>query len=366
MLVREIMAKSKKKKTEKSLEKKIEYIFDQLCLSVDDDVSNKDLLRFEKTPTSIDEANIYKKFKSIKVVNLSLNLTAAKYRDDQFTYVAFTLDDANHFHLPYNIEEIEVELPHFIYLAKEMSLNVSSKNSKDHIINNILWQQNDENYVGHSYYDIVEYFQKIIILKFDKANIEDNFDIERLFFYILSYSTKFNKTNDYSLCILYRKVFFDVEKVSHDNIFMSMTSPHRKHSFLEAYRCLEWIYVLPRILNLKDEINYKNAGFNLANSCVKSLSWRRKEEDSITLLIKEAFLEDPSFADDSYWMPIFKNVPEEPEKIASKVYQIRNQYVHQFNPEREINISDDECNELISFILKLLLILYKKYQHELL
>ncbi|EGR5123188.1 hypothetical protein CX029_15785, partial [Vibrio cholerae] len=158
----------------------------------------------------------------------------------------------------------------------------------------------------------------------------------------------------------------EIEKISHDNIFMSMTSPHRKHSFLEAYRCLEWIYVLPRILTLKDEIKYKYAGFNLANSCVKSLSWRRKEEDSITLLIKEAFTSSPSFAADSYWMQIFKNIPEEPEKIASRVYQIRNQYVHQFNPDREIDISDDECNELISFILKLLLILYKKYQKELL
>ncbi|EKO3413949.1 hypothetical protein ACIL2S_000372 [Vibrio fluvialis] len=360
------MAKSKRKKTEKSLEKKIEYIFNQLCLSVDGDVSNKNLLKFEITPSSKDEIKIYKGFKSINVVNLSLNLTAAKYRDDQFTYVAFTLDDANHFLLPNNIEEIEVELPHFIYLAKEMCLEVSPIKSKDEIINDILWQQNEDDYRGHSYYEIIKYFKNIVIFRFNNGDIENNFNTERLFFYILSFSSRFNQINNYRLNELYSKVFSEVEKISHDNIFMSMTSPHRKHSFLEAYRCLEWIYVLPRILTLKDEIKYEYAGFNLANSCVKSLSWRRKEEDSITLLIKEAFKTSPSFEADSYWMQIFKNIPEEPEKIASRVYQIRNQYVHQFNPEREIDISDDECNELISFILKLLLILYKKYQHELL
>ncbi|ENQ5029914.1 hypothetical protein ACEPBM_002840 [Vibrio cholerae] len=360
------MTRPKKNNADNSLIDRIDYIFNQLCIAVDNEVENKHLLKFEETASSREEFNIYKNLKSIKVIDLSPNLTAARYCDQQYTYAAFTLNDTKEFILPENIEEIEIELPHFIYLAKAMRLEVSPLKSKYEITDNILWQQNEDSYKGHSYYEINEYFKKIVIFRFDNGDIENNFNIERLFFYILSFSSKFNQTNNYNLSGLYSKIFREIEKISHDNIFMSMTSPHRKHSFLEAYRCLEWIYVLPRILTLKDEIKYKYAGFNLANSCVKSLSWRRKEEDSITLLIKEAFTSSPSFAADSYWMQIFKNIPEEPEKIASRVYQIRNQYVHQFNPDREIDISDDECNELISFILKLLLILYKKYQKELL
>ncbi|EJL6838097.1 hypothetical protein NMT02_003370, partial [Vibrio cholerae] len=186
------MTRPKKNNADNSLIDRIDYIFNQLCIAVDNEVENKHLLKFEETASSREEFNIYKNLKSIKVIDLSPNLTAARYCDQQYTYAAFTLNDTKEFILPENIEEIEIELPHFIYLAKAMRLEVSPLKSKYEITDNILWQQNEDSYKGHSYYEINEYFKKIVIFRFDNGDIENNFNIERLFFYILSFSSKFN------------------------------------------------------------------------------------------------------------------------------------------------------------------------------
>lgn len=348
-----------------SISEKINYVFDQICNSAGNTPQNRDKLRFEYTESSREEAKYFKKLKAIKTIDLAYNLTAAKYTDSDYTYVAFTIDHGinNDFIFPEQIEIIELDLPHFLYLSDEMRLTVKPDVSKKTIENELLWQQNDENYDGHSYSDIVSFFQSLTIIRFEGNNIIDSYNLERLCYYLLSHNKNFNPISDYNLYNLYQRIYVDLEKISHDNIFMSMTSLHRKHSFLEAYRCLEWIYILPRVLNLKDEINFQDAGFKLASSCVSNLAWRRKEEDSLSLLVKKAFDTNEAFKEKTYWMDVFKDVPI--EKVAARTYLIRNQFVHQFTQEKEISISNQHCNELISFTLELLLILYKEYDNEL-
>ncbi|WP_213063948.1 hypothetical protein, partial [Escherichia coli] len=84
-----------------------------------------------------------------------------------------------------------------------------------------------------------------------------------------------------------KNLFVCNEKIPQDNIFLSLTSSHLKHCYLELYRCIEWLYVIPRSRRLKGVIQFPRPAYELALHCIDELSWRRKEEDSLAKIVSD-------------------------------------------------------------------------------
>ncbi|TDA46210.1 hypothetical protein [Burkholderia pyrrocinia] len=173
-----------------------------------------------------------------------------------------------------------------------------------------------------------------------------------------------------------------------DNARTAVASSHFKHCFIEFYRCLEWLYSLPRAIAVKRELQLTHPATSLARAFSKELGWRRKERDSLILLLKDAEIHLYSNAQLAKCM--LSPVEAEPvaaageatgvgtefnnkhnawkadlgTKVAARLYQIRNQFVHQFEQDEIEQISREAEPELIHLLCWLCVKLYRTYAPE--
>lgn len=353
MLVGKIMA---------DLKNDIGYIFETLLLYAGHR-TRKELFRFELTANSKDE---FKFYKALSGGNDKINIlysVGIKYSDSENSYICISGVEESDFYLPDDFDFVEINCPHFIYSASRIGLEVKSQLNRSELENNFIGQPDDNSYQGTSLSDIQSYFNDIVIIRFDKNSIYDSFNFDRLLYFILSFNKKIMALENSNLKCLYQSLFLDFDNISHSNIFISMTCFHKKHAFLEAYRCIEWLYPIPRVHNLKRSISYGGKAIELARKCASDLSWRRKEEDSLSLLVKYAFSLDAELKETVSWSTFMKDLDE--DKAATKLYAYRNQLVHQFSPEYELAINNDILEELIFFVLKLIKVLYTEYKLDL-
>jgi hypothetical protein len=173
-----------------------------------------------------------------------------------------------------------------------------------------------------------------------------------------------------------------------DNARTAVASSHFKHCFIEFYRCLEWLYSLPRAISVKRELGLTEPATKLARTFSKELGWRRTEKDSLTLLLRDAEIHSyPSLQlakclltapepepvanvgeatgagtefekRQSKWRSDLRNA------VASRLYQIRNQFVHQLEQDNVEEISKESEPQLIHLLCWLCVRLYREYSPE--
>ncbi|MDN7561094.1 hypothetical protein [Burkholderia orbicola] len=173
-----------------------------------------------------------------------------------------------------------------------------------------------------------------------------------------------------------------------DNARTAVASSHFKHCFIEFYRCLEWLYSLPRAIAVKRELQLTHPATNLAKTFSKELGWRRAERDSLTLLLRDA--EIHLYSNQQLAKCMLSPVETEPvaavgeatgvgtefdkrhnawkaelrSKVATRLYQIRNQFVHQLEQDDIEPISAEAEPELIHLLCWLCVKLYGTYASE--
>ncbi|MBJ9750860.1 hypothetical protein [Burkholderia cepacia] len=173
-----------------------------------------------------------------------------------------------------------------------------------------------------------------------------------------------------------------------DNARTAVVSSHFKHCFIEFYRCLEWLYSLPWAISVKQNLQLTHPATKLARTFGKELGWRRKEKDSLIYLLRDAEIHlypsdqlnkcllssadaEPVAANGEVTGPgsEFDNKHKEwkavlATKVATRLYQIRNQFVHQFDQEDIEPIFPQAEPELIHLLCWLCVKLYRTYAPE--
>jgi len=343
----------------------VNYLFDRIVTYSEITPENRKkmtIFKGENFKTEFEKLNNLKNFTFEPVLH---NIKIYSYFNDENRFIALTGFDSIIEHNDKLLEPIEFGIEHFIFLSKLTNLSINTNNTKSDVINNLLYQQNDEGYQGHDHEDLISYFDKVYLYKVDPNNILYSAPTLDISYCLISQIDDIITLPLGEMRYDYSNILTSEYKIPKENVFLSMTAVHWKHSFLELYRCLEWLYVLPRVLELKNAIEYTKTGSELAKECMDKLSWRKKEEDSLQKLLSSAFYHDIYFKEESTCLGIFSDIKPAPEAIAKYVYRLRNQFVHQFNPEDEVHLSDDNWKDLIYFTLKLTHTLYDKYNAEL-
>jgi hypothetical protein len=164
------------------------------------------------------------------------------------------------------------------------------------------------------------------------------------------------------------------------NLFEAMSAPSARHAFLEVYRTLEFVFVLPRARSLLDALRVAGGSIELnvlefARHCNRELGWKRVERDAIGRILLEFYAASRSAYEGLIHacspfgalgpVPPMGATPNETqtfvEKVATRYYTLRNQIAHQFWPDEEIECNDCDWSELIEFSLRCIQYLYERH-----
>lgn len=268
--------------------------------------------------------------------------------------------------IAFTVEDLNPTI--YLLSAKDLDLKLDqTRHSFDEVENAILHQQEDSSYIGHDWREMSAFTDRLLIVKIEPDSVLFKQNFESVMFYILSYSDEI-KHLQFSSDLLnkYRELFLVRSLTIKENVFLSLTSTHWKHSFLEIYRCVEAIYSLPWALSIKKELDLDKPAKLVAAAVVDALSFRGREKSSfVELLSLWPKLNESSVFTSSIFDGIDKTSGETPAKVADKVYLLRNQFVHQFDVKNETRVSGDDFIKIIGFLLDVCSYFYVKYEDDL-
>lgn len=248
-------------------------------------------------------------------------------------------------------------------------LEVKIKSSVEALeIYNILSVSNSDS----DYYDIEDcqkirtYFEDWYIYKIKSESILiPNPDISRV---SLVYFLNYNSVNNLSF---EEKTIHDFSILAYEgdpslpfeNILDSYMSFSWKYSFLDIYRCLEKLFIIPKTLKLYKDISVDLSFLEFITKFDLSIKWKPKEEEALASLfevIEERFL---TFSETHNEFNLVKNsVSTDYSKStneATVIYFLRNHIVHFRSTKIELKESD--WNSIISFCLLFTHLIYEKY-----
>lgn len=177
-----------------------------------------------------------------------------------------------------------------------------------------------------------------------------------------------------------REIFLQERSYLFDgNLFTALSSPIPRHAFLELYRTLEFVFVLPRVKALAGALGLdKSEGeldlIGLARACYSELRWKRVERDSLERLFGEYSERHlASFQILTKQCKPFQSLTPtlesaDPEKVRAaltkfgdKFYALRNQVVHQLWKEDETYCDADDWLALSEFTIGCVKFFYEGY-----
>ncbi|MBM7291203.1 hypothetical protein JTY81_20145, partial [Citrobacter freundii] len=124
------------------------------------------------------------------------------------------------------------------------------------------------------------------------------------------------------------------------------------------------LYVIPRVRKLKQVINYSEPAYTLATHCTNELSWRRKEEDSLARLIEDIIIHDELIKLKMMYSEFFRDIECNSLAFAKHLYSFRNQFVHQFEFEKEKKFESTTLVDAIDILTDLISSVYAHYDQD--
>lgn len=148
-----------------------------------------------------------------------------------------------------------------------------------------------------------------------------------------------------------------------ENIYLSLSASHWKHSFLEIYRVVEGLYYFGWMKALKAKLSAGLSEHALAKICEVNISWKFDEKASITelfsLIPQSAFsfspatikcLEDRIEADGSM------------RRVGGVIYSIRNSNIHQAKiDDAPVEVSAECWPKLTLLLFEVVRYFYKEH-----
>lgn len=153
------------------------------------------------------------------------------------------------------------------------------------------------------------------------------------------------------------------------NLFRSIVSMEWKHSFLELYQCIEYLYPIPYLLKLSNSLGDSIHLQNLFKNTENDLDWRPKEAQALEKLLREIESKDSVSKMLLSVKSIFKITGEikkdnEITVISKHIYQTRNSIAH-FRSALKTEITNDlDWNALIEKLCEIMFDLYSKFSPQ--
>lgn len=342
-----------------------DYIFKTLIKYSGEDVKSSSKMRIFKEDGYKNQLTFFKSIKVVEHQKFLHDLIIGSFSavDGIYFYATgLTETDLNETGL---VDTVEFRSEIFIFLAKHLELKINNAYHKDELIENIVFQQDDQNYEGHLAFELNKYFSDYVVFR-----IPTNSSLQTSDFFSLSYFLVSGMKNFLSIPFRphtldnLRELLIKNTRVPKENIFLAITSTHWNHAFLEIYRCIENIYLIPQARSLKNRISYKGRAAELAQECIKLLSWRKKEQHSLKLIIEDSINYDSTLFEKISWSLLMNDISTTPEKIAEKIYSTRNSLVHYTNEKNPTFNTDEDWNDCIDIITDLTSTAYEVYDSD--
>ncbi len=159
-----------------------------------------------------------------------------------------------------------------------------------------------------------------------------------------------------------------LDKIPYENIYLSLTASHWKHSFLEIYRVVEGLYYFGWMSQLKESLGSSLTEYELGKNCKDKASWTFNEKTSIKKLFEHVPSNVLSICEPNKITCLKRKLLNaEEDKImglfASAVYSIRNSNVHQSNlsEDKKIEITADCWPKLTCCLFMIIEYFYVNY-----
>jgi hypothetical protein len=226
----------------------------------------------------------------------------------------------------------------------------------------------DQDYSGHSIYDVMGWYQDVAVFEMPEDNINRNLAGHAVAGSLAASVADFrSRLISPNLADSIGKILA-LTNVNPENIYFALTTSHWKYVVVELYKCLEAAFYLPWIKTLRDAIGHDMSALEMAQKCKQSLQWREKEKDSLIALFSmlpevvvvsqdvlatEAFVELGAVATST--------------AMATRIYRVRNQIVHQYDydsPE-PLRFRQGDWEVLAVYISDIVFSLYSTYAVDL-
>jgi hypothetical protein len=189
---------------------------------------------------------------------------------------------------------------------------------------------NDE-YAGHRYDDLYSFYRPLFLFRIPVENALIDADIFALASAMCVENSPVRSQildDNVNNALSDLRVF---PSVNQESIFQALTSSQWRHVFLEIYRCMESIFYLPWILDLKRSGGMVGRAYDLKYSCRTSLLWREKERPSMEKLFA-LFAVDAELDAVEDEIEVFRELKRGDNfsrpMLGSRIYTIRNGLVH--------------------------------------
>ena len=187
--------------------------------------------------------------------------------------------------------------------------------------------------------------------------------------YIIEYSKIVNLNFSPSLNVNLKLI---IEELPMDliggNIYRALTSMEWKHTFLELYQCIEYLFPIPYLSQLSSNIGYPTLFQKLFENTESDLGWRPKENEALSKLLK-IIESKSSFTEMLTTLSTITNqTPNNPDNnipfVTKHIYNTRNSIAHfRSSLKTDIN-SEQEWNMLIEKLCSLIYDLYTHFFNE--
>jgi len=283
-------------------------------------------------------------------------------------------------------------------LLAETSISIKRGVDPLAIFEEIYNQHTQPGYRGYDFSDIAKFLEPRSLFKVPKASIFTGADLYQIGCYLIASTDGcINLPFSHFLMAAYQDVIVSTQrKISYENISQSLTCINWKHCYLELYRCVERLFPVSYLSQMKEDLGITKTLLEIASNLENTISWRPKEEEALKRLmdvcdetlknrmksllatsavptakqdlsapvseqIEEAPLPDPGNANAAD-----EDDPENPmtKKFASYIYKIRNQIVHFRAAHEKIDISDDLWNTTLALQLNIIQFLYNYFDTE--
>lgn len=152
------------------------------------------------------------------------------------------------------------------------------------------------------------------------------------------------------------------------NIYRSLTAMDWKHSFLELYQCIEYLFPVPYLLTLAKNVGDHSLLQKLFINTENDLGWRPKENEALSILLKR-IESKTSFVEilDSF-SKILKHNPSNPENnipfVSKHIYKTRNSIAHFRSALSNSVTTDDEWRDIVEKTSNIIYDLYIEFSTE--
>jgi hypothetical protein len=152
------------------------------------------------------------------------------------------------------------------------------------------------------------------------------------------------------------------------NIYRALTAMEWKHSFLELYQCIEYLFPLPYLINLSNNIGNKSLFPKLFFNTENDLQWRPKEDQAQIKLLKQIENESSFTQILNSLINIIKTKPDNTDNnyifVSKHTYNTRNSIAHFRSGITNSIKTNSEWDEIIEKLSLIIHDLYKVYSSE--